>query len=428
MSQARVASNVRQRFVAEGGDAASRRASIEAARREVRDQIVRREGELRELAAGLLPFAAAPKLSRRFANALARAGESGIGSEATALRERLLAWRATGAPKRAAKWQREHWRDLEAFLDSDALMPGEQAEDSISQLDTGERRKLLGKLSDVRETAAARAALLVTELDALSRRLRETEADLVRASGHAAGVVLDELLLAEKSMGAVEAELKAREEEVRVIEFQRAALDRERRRMLDAQSEAAAGEGRAELANRVGRALQQYEDRLLDRKLAQLQAEFVSRFNLLARKGNFVADVRIDRTSFDATLVDRSGREIRKSSLSAGEKQIYAIAMLWALARTSGRPLPMIIDTPLARLDSEHRMALIECYFPEASHQVIVLSTDTEVDDALLERLRPSISHTYRLDFDPERGGTTATPGYFDDEHTGETGVALQQA
>ena len=102
--------------------------------------------------------------------------------------------------------------------------------------------------------------------------------------------------------------------------------------------------------------------------------------------------------------------------------------MLWALARTSGRPLPMIIDTPLARLDSEHRNTLVERYFPEASHQVIVLSTDTEVDDALLERLGPSISHTYRLDFDPVRGATTATLGYFDGEHGEEDGVALQQA
>jgi DNA sulfur modification protein DndD len=429
LSQARVASNVRQRFVAEGGDAASRRASIEASRKEVREQIIRRETEMRELAAGLLPLAAAPKLTKRFANALSRVGEPGIGAEAAALRERLLAWRATATPERAAKWKSEHWRDLEVFLTADAESPVDQGETSVSDLDTGERRKLLAKLSEARETVAARALLLVSELDSLARRLREIEADLVRASGQAAGVVLDELLLAEKDVGAVEAELKAREEEVRVLEYQRATLDRERRRMLDAQNEAAAGEERAELANRVGRALQQYEEQLLDRKLAQLQTEFVSRFNHLARKGNFVANVRIDRSTFDATLIDRSGREIRKSTLSAGEKQVYAIAMLWALARTSGRPLPMIIDTPLARFDSKHRNILVERYFPEASHQVIVLSTDTEVDDALLKRLGPSISHTYRLDYDPVRGATTATPGYFDDEHDeGDDDVALQQA
>ena len=40
----------------------------------------------------------------------------------------------------------------------------------------------------------------------------------------------------------------------------------------------------------------------------------------------------------------------------------------------------MIIDTPLGRLDSDHRHRLIESYFPYASHQIVVLSTDTELD------------------------------------------------
>lgn len=424
-SQARVAGNVRQRFIAEGGDAASNRAGTEAARAEIRHQIQRRDQELRDLASGLLPFAAAPKLLRRFSQALSRAGEPGVGAEAAALRERLLAWRATGAPPRSAAWKEGHWGDLAAFLAADAAAPDAVEETSLSDLETGERRRLLARVAEARETVPAKASLAVTELDALSRRLREVDAELVRASGHAAGVVLDELLLAEKDVGVAEAELKARTEELRSLEYQRSVLSRERDRMLASQTEAAAGEERAALAIRVGRALQQYEERLLDMKLAQLQTEFVARFNHLARKGDFVADVRIDRTTFDAVLIDRSGAEIKKSSLSAGEKQVYAIAMLWALARTSGRALPMIVDTPLARLDSEHRAALVERYFPEASHQVIVLSTDTEVDEALLASLAPSISHSYRLDFDPASRATTVAPGYFGDE---EQPYALHQA
>lgn len=428
ISQSRVAANIRQRFVAEGGDAASRRAAIEATRNEIREQIIRRESEMRELAGGVLPFAAAPKLVKRFSAALGTLDDAGSSAEAEALRARLLAWRAAAAPERAADWTAGHWRDLEAFLSHDVGALAERSQASVHDLDRGERHKLLTKLAEARETVGARAALLVSELDALAKRLRDVEADLVRATGKAAGVVLDELLLAEKDLGAAEAELKAREEEVRLLDFQRATLDRERRRILDAQNAEAAGEERAELANRVGRALQRYEEQLLDRKLAQLQSEFVARFNHLIRKDDFVSSVRIDRTSFEATLIDRAGREVRKASLSAGEKQVYAIAMLWALARTSGRPLPMIIDTPLARLDSEHRAALVERYLPEASHQVIVLSTDTEIDDRLLEDLLPSVSHTYRLDYDGVRGATSATAGYFDCDAPERESHALYKA
>lgn len=425
-SQARVAANVRLRFVSEGGDAANRRATIEATRHEIREQIGRREQELREFANNLLPFAVAPKLSRRFALRLSGAGEQTSVAQANDMRERFLAWKASGVPARKARWDDGHWEDLVGFFSADENVPDHQADGSITDLEAGERQRLLDRIAEIRETVPPRAALLVSELDGLQRRLRDVDAELVRASGHAAGVVLDELLLAEKQLGAAEAATKALAEELRMLEYQRSNLLRERDRILKMQTDAKSGEDRAALATRVGRALQQYEEQLLELKIAQLRTEFVERFNHLARKDGFVADVKIDRTTFDATLIDRTGGQIPKSSLSAGEKQIYAIAMLWALAKTSGRALPMIIDTPLARLDSEHRTALVERYFPEASHQVIVLSTDTEIDDQLLDKLRPKISHTYRLDFDADQRATVAIPGYFGTE--AEDRHALQQA
>ncbi|MDX8463285.1 DNA sulfur modification protein DndD [Mesorhizobium humile] len=425
-SQSRVALNVRQRFIAEGGDAANRRAQIEASRDELRQQITRREAEIREFAGGLLPFASAPRLLRRFSVALAHAGEKPR-EDMVEFRERVGTWRKTNTPTRTARWQESHWRDLDAFFESEQQRATGAAAGTVSELDAGDRRGFAARLVEARENIASRAALAVSELDSLQRKLRRVDADLVRASGHAAGIVLDELLSAEKSVGTAEAVLRARTDELHTLEFQRSGLTRERDRMLKAQTEAEAGEERAALATRVGRALQLYEERLLDMKLAQLQTEFVSRFNHLARKGGFVANVRIDRTSFDATLIDKTGAEIPKSSLSAGEKQVYAIAMLWALARTSGRALPMIIDTPLARLDSEHRTAIVERYFPEASHQVIVLSTDTEVDARLLKELTPSISHSYRLDYEPDQRATRAIPGYFGDGDEGGQ-LALQQA
>ena len=79
------------------------------------------------------------------------------------------------------------------------------------------------------------------------------------------------------------------------------------------------------------------------------------------------------------TLYDTYDRPISKDELSAGEQQIYTTALLWGLARTSGKPLPMILDTPLGRLDTIHRQLLIEHYFPYVSHQTILLSTNTEI-------------------------------------------------
>ena len=137
-----------------------------------------------------------------------------------------------------------------------------------------------------------------------------------------------------------------------------------------------------EYANRSRRLLKDFRRVKAEQTIAELEYEFETAFQELARKDDLLANAHIDPLSFTVTLLNREGRELRKTQLSAGEKQIYAIAMLDALARTSGRRLPVVIDTPLGRLDSQHRSNLVTSYFPRASHQVILLSTDVEVDES----------------------------------------------
>jgi DNA sulfur modification protein DndD len=123
-------------------------------------------------------------------------------------------------------------------------------------------------------------------------------------------------------------------------------------------------------------------------------------FRYLLRKKTLVERVVIDPETFAITLVDTAGRQVSKDRLSEGEKQIFAISVLWGLSRASARPLPAIIDTPMARLDVEHRNQLVERYFPNASHQVIILSTDTEIERNYFEQLRPYVALAYLLNYD----------------------------
>ena len=69
--------------------------------------------------------------------------------------------------------------------------------------------------------------------------------------------------------------------------------------------------------------------------------------------------------TLELTYINKAGDEVKKTALSAGEKQLMVVSLLWALAICSSRKLPVIIDTPLSRLDSKHRMALIKTYFPQ---------------------------------------------------------------
>ena len=183
---------------------------------------------------------------------------------------------------------------------------------------------------------------------------------------------------------------------------------------LEEQAEKSGVASKAELlADRVQTMITDFKVAAAEAKCKTLERYFVAAFRRLARKEDIVDHAIIDPSTFSVTLVDKHGTSTPKQRLSSGEKQIFAIAMLEALAKTSGRNLPIIIDTPLGRLDSKHRARLVESYFPTASHQVLVLSTDTEVDQVFYDGLRSSISHAFHLAFDEAEGCTQVTEGYF---------------
>jgi DNA sulfur modification protein DndD len=123
--------------------------------------------------------------------------------------------------------------------------------------------------------------------------------------------------------------------------------------------------------------------------------------------------LNINNKTYEITILDRNGHEIKKSGLSAGEKEIFAVSLLWGLAQTSQLTLPIIIDTPLSRLDSIHRDNIVNNYFPNAADQVIILSTDTEIDNNYFKTLEPHLSGAGKLEYSPLNELTTFREGYF---------------
>lgn len=151
----------------------------------------------------------------------------------------------------------------------------------------------------------------------------------------------------------------------------------------------------------------------IGRHVGQIARLVLEALNRLLRKDRLVTDVHIDPASYTVELIGSDGQSLAATELSAGERQLLAVALLWGLAQAAGQPLPMVIDTPLGRLDGTHRGRLIERYFPHAAHQVVLLSTDTEVDEGALNSLRPFVGRMYRLKFDTAVNATTVQPGYF---------------
>lgn len=169
-----------------------------------------------------------------------------------------------------------------------------------------------------------------------------------------------------------------------------------------------------DMAKSVREMLTSYSYRAKSSKVSELEHHFSESFKRLSRKDHKEITPIIDPNTFGVELAYSDGKIIEREQLSAGEKQIYATAMLEALGKASGLRLPVIIDTPLGRLDSKHRSNIVDNYFTNASHQVVLLSTDTEIQlEKTPQNFKDSVSKLYALTFNDLNGGTFVERGYF---------------
>jgi len=166
-------------------------------------------------------------------------------------------------------------------------------------------------------------------------------------------------------------------------------------------------------SGRIVQSLKAFREIKLQQHIELLETTITEAFKTLVRKRSLLDRITIDSNTFSLEIHDSSGRIKPASSLSAAERQLLSVAMLWGLARASGRVLPIVIDTPLGRLDGDHRPNIIEEYFPEASHQVVLLSTDTEIDKKLYNQIKGRLSNEYLLEFSDKTKSSSVNQGYF---------------
>jgi len=159
--------------------------------------------------------------------------------------------------------------------------------------------------------------------------------------------------------------------------------------------------------------LNQFVVRLRKSKIQLLQEKTFEMYKQLSSKSGLIKDISINDKTYEIKIMDRSGHEIKKSGLSAGEKEVFAVSLLWGLAQTSRLSLPIVVDTPLSRLDSTHRDNIVNNYFPNAGEQVVILSTDTEIDKDYYRSLQPHLNGAVHLEFNQGQELTTVKTGYF---------------
>lgn len=106
-------------------------------------------------------------------------------------------------------------------------------------------------------------------------------------------------------------------------------------------------------------------------------------------------------------------KRIDLSRLSKGERQIFILSLYWAIIELSGQDIPFVIDTPYARVDADHRKEISEKFFPNISKQVIILSTDEEINEEYYEIIKPHIAKEFLLVNEESQNRTSVEQHYF---------------
>ncbi|TDD89529.1 DNA sulfur modification protein DndD [Actinomadura darangshiensis] len=404
-------------FAKEGGDLYSRRAALEAERSQIVSQLKSiNEVLTNALAAGPLPLALlTPQLStiRDMVEKERQAAETAQVIDVLTERDaKLLALLKDLVSAQSLTAAEKHLgvdRDQRASIVTETRRVLNFPDESLSQLLS---------IDETLQQESARAHELIEQAQLHQERLNVLERQLAGVPDRDAIAALLEARDAQRDeVTRVKTELGKLKEELDVTRRRREQLMLERERAYKGRAANLAQVEDAErvvaYANKVRATMDKFGAVLLQRHINKLEVAVLQSFQHLMRKTALVSDLRIDTEKFTLTMIGPDDQELDPSRLSAGERQLLAVSLLWGLAKVAGNRLPSVIDTPLGRLDSRHREHLVDRYFPHASHQVLLLSTDEEIDEYLLSKLKPSIAHTYTLVHDDKTFTTSIEPGYW---------------
>lgn len=400
-----------------GGNLYDQRLDIEARLLEADDAVLTHSGELRELASGALPLV--------LVRVLLESAESRDRHEEECRRARDVLETLKSRDQSTLNRMRLQFKDkkvaeaLKDFFDADlAKRESLSRKETLLDLSQDVRSDIHTLLRDDLDGLTAESARQIRKyrkLQAAARKIHSEHdsipaEDVIAELARQRSAVRDEIAKLEAQYAALAGEIEKMERDIQRKEQSLSRLlekDAVARRHRDDQ------ERILRHSARVRNTLEAFRGAVIARHVRRIEQLVLESYQQLLRKASLVTRLAIDPISYALTLYGRDGAPLSPERLSAGERQLLAIALLWGLAKASGRPLPTAIDTPLGRLDAGHRVHLVERYLPFVSHQVLLFSTDQEIAGDYLERLRPWIGRTYHLTYNDDQGQTRVVPGYF---------------
>ncbi len=385
------------------------------------NRLTQLETEIRNICENYLPFSITGKLFEDISKQIEKERDSlqgeAIREHAAELAKKIVRVVEEPEPIYREKLSAEKMLELERRIEK-LLKDGDAANvEKILGLSERDAAKVLNIMEKIEKSEVFVLSPLLEEKKELEVQIRALESTFKRIGTETEKELFDQL---QEEIENCNIQIGRKTEQIRIVEEDIMSLEK-RIREIELEIEKLyekhhVSKEKADFISEcdaISNLLTQFIVRLRKNKVHMLQEKTFEMYRLLSSKAGLIKDILIDEKTYEIKITDRSGHEIKKSSLSAGEKEVFAVSLLWGLAQTSELKLPIIIDTPLSRLDSAHRENIVNNYFPNAGEQVIILSTDTEIDKNYYRNLSPHLSGAAKLEFDPRQELTTVKTGYF---------------
>ena len=280
-----------------------------------------------------------------------------------------------------------------------------------------ERSKVVDRLDEVDALGGPAIVELLSSISANEDSLKRLQDDVTRTEAVAPHVdkkrerltqVNGELQQYDQEIGALKREMSSLESQINQKNTDLTKLSGQ----LD---QAAPSARRAARANKVALMVDEIVAKAVPSQIDAIATAMTEAHRSMAHKKDLVERIAIDENC-DVKLLNSEGMDLRGFDLSAGEKQIFTQALISAVSSVSGRGFPMVVDTPLGRLDIEHRKGVLN-HLVQREHQVILLSTNTEVVGDYLREIAPHVQKKYIVNFERvgDIGQSTVRQGYFEE-------------
>ncbi|HJX18509.1 MAG TPA: hypothetical protein VJ437_09965 [Acidiferrobacterales bacterium] len=278
----------------------------------------------------------------------------------------------------------------------------------------GDRSQTRDQLVKVGRLSTEEVAGFLGRINQHEEEKRRLEAEIAHLQGVGPQVEakMTELRSVTERIDRLNTEVGGLKRELDGLGGQIGAKRQELARLAESRDAAAPAVRRAARADKAAAMIDDIIAEAVPGQITTVATAMTESYRAMAHK-TIVQRVEID-ADCNVRLLSANGRDVRDMALSAGEQQVFAQALIAAVAKVSGRDFPIVVDTPLARLDDAHRAGVLR-HFTDRIGQVVLLSTDTEVVGTYYDVVKPRVLKEFHIvhEHDGDIGRSHPEEGYF---------------